>query len=154
MQGMLYSNKINKCKHQRPHQKRGIEKAERPQSTYWSIWFLKNCDYKFLLYSKIGKLVEFVDCESAYFERIGPSVSVGSGDICGGLWVPPSGRREMAVVSSARGRKTSWHAWLSCLRNDCCLEKLKANPGEVFWEPLSKHVLIVLSSVIAAESWH
>lgn len=78
--GMLYSNKINKCKHQKATSETGTEKAERPQSTYWCIWFLKNCNYEFLLYSKIGK---FVDCESAYPECIGPSVSVGSGDICG-----------------------------------------------------------------------
>lgn len=130
------------------------EKAERPQSTYWSIWFLKNRDYKFLLYSKIGKLVEFVDCESAYFERIGPSVSVGSGDICGDLWVPPSGRREMAVVSSARGQEDQLACLAEFSKKRLLSRELKANPGEVFWEPLSKHVLIVLSSVIAAESWH
>lgn len=52
--GVLYSNKINKCKHQKATSETGTEKAERPQSTYWCIWFLKNCNYEFLLYNKIG----------------------------------------------------------------------------------------------------
>lgn len=53
------ATKLTSASIKRPHQKRGIEKAERPQSTYWCVWFLKNCDYEFLLYSKIGKFMDW-----------------------------------------------------------------------------------------------